>query len=74
MKRYNVTVKSGVKRAESVSKTSNDSLLIITRSRPIGGEANESVISLLAKYFNTTKSNIKIKSGFKSKNKIIEVL
>ncbi len=37
------------------------------------GKANEAVIKLLAKHFNVSKSAIKIVSGLKSKNKIVEI-
>jgi uncharacterized protein YggU (UPF0235/DUF167 family) len=37
------------------------------------GKANESVIKLLAKHFNVSKSRINIILGLKSKKKIIKI-
>ena len=38
------------------------------------GKANNAVIRLLAEHFKIPQSSIKIVSGFKSKNKIIEIM
>ena len=38
------------------------------------GKANEAVIKAVANYLGISKLRVKIKSGFKSKNKTIEVL
>ena len=40
---------------------------------PENNQANYKIIELLANYFHTAKSNLKIVSGEKSKNKIIEL-
>lgn len=37
------------------------------------GKANEAVVKLLAEHFKVPKSNVIIKSGLKSKNKIVEI-
>jgi uncharacterized protein (TIGR00251 family) len=42
----------------------------LTRS-PIDGKANEQLICLLAQHFKTVKSNIQIKKGLTSKNKLV---
>jgi uncharacterized protein YggU (UPF0235/DUF167 family) len=44
-----------------------------TTAIPEKGEANESVIEILAEHFNTAPSNIKIRSGHKSTHKLIEI-
>ena len=44
------------------------------KSKPIKGEANEEIIKKLAKHFGVSSSLIQIKSGHKSKEKIIEIL
>lgn len=41
---------------------------------PKAGRANQAVIELLAEHFEVHKSQVRILSGFKSKNKIIEVI
>ena len=40
---------------------------------PISGKANQKVIKLLADYFNTSKNNVKIKFGRKSRVKTVEI-
>lgn len=42
-------------------------------TKPIKGKANEALIKLLAKHFKTSKSQISIVKGQKSKNKLIEI-
>jgi len=46
---------------------------VYTNSPPRDNRANISVIELLSEYFDISKSNITIKRGFKSKNKIVEI-
>ena len=43
------------------------------KSKPIKGEANKEIIKKLAKHFEISTSLIQIKSGHKSKQKIIEI-
>ncbi|MBS8121694.1 DUF167 domain-containing protein [Candidatus Vampirococcus lugosii] len=50
-----------------------DYYIVYTKSKPIGGQANKSIINLISKYFDKNKSDVFIKSGFKSKEKIIEI-
>lgn len=42
-------------------------------AKPEKGKANEEIIKKLANYFKINRSQIKIISGLKSKNKIIEI-
>ena len=44
------------------------------KSKPIKGEANKKIIKKLAKYFGVSTTLVQIKSGHKSREKIIEVL
>jgi hypothetical protein len=44
------------------------------KSKPIKGEANKEIIKRLAKHFKMSTSRIQIKSGHKSKQKIIQIL
>lgn len=41
---------------------------------PEKGSANKKIIDLLAEYFDTSKSQITLKTGFSSKAKIFEIL
>lgn len=50
-----------------------DNLVIYTTKTPVDGEANAAVIELISKKFDVAKSRIKILSGKKSKNKIVEI-
>ena len=43
------------------------------KSKPIKGEANKEIIKKLAKHFGVSMSLIQIKSGHKSKQKIIQI-
>lgn len=43
------------------------------KSRPVGGAANKEIIKKLAKHFGVSSANVVIKSGHKSKEKIIEI-
>ncbi len=44
------------------------------KSKPIKGEANKEIIKKLAKHFGVSTTLVQIKSGHKSRKKIIEVL
>lgn len=43
------------------------------KSKPNKGEANKEIIKKLAKHFGVSTSLVKIKSGHKSKQKIIQI-
>ncbi|MEX2192173.1 MAG: DUF167 domain-containing protein [Nitrosarchaeum sp.] len=43
------------------------------KAKPIKGEANKEIIKKLAKHFRVSTSLIQIKSGHKSKQKIIQI-
>lgn len=47
---------------------------IWTKVAPINGEANKSVVEIVAKFFGVNKNCVQIISGLSSKNKIIEVV
>ena len=44
------------------------------KSKPVKGEANKEIIKKLAKHFGISTALVHIKSGHKSKQKIIEIL
>jgi len=46
---------------------------ISLREKAEEGRANIALIKLLAKHFNISSSNIRIKSGLTSRNKLIEI-
>ena len=57
---------------EEVSQE-GDSFIIKVKEPPKEGKANQAVIKLLAEHFGVPQSRVRILSGFRSKNKIIEV-
>ena len=50
-----------------------DSVMVKVKEPPQEGKANQAVIKLLAHHFGVPQSQIKILSGFRSRNKVIEV-
>jgi len=44
------------------------------KSRPLKGEANKEIIKKIAKHFGVSTALVQIKSGHKSREKIIEIL
>ncbi len=50
-----------------------DSFIIKVKEPPKEGKANQAVIKLLAEHFGVSQSQVRILSGFRSSNKVIEV-
>ncbi len=44
------------------------------KSKPVKGEANKEIIKKLAKHFGVSTTLVHIKSGHKSRQKIIEII
>ncbi len=59
-------------RTEEVSQE-GDSFIVKVKEPPKEGKANQAVIKLLAEHFGISQSQVRILSGFRSKNKVIEV-
>jgi len=59
-------------RIEELSQE-GDSFIIKVKEPPKEGKANQAVIKLLAEHFGVPQSQVRILSGFRSRNKIIEV-
>ena len=57
-----------------VEKVDEKTFLIWTKEPALKGRANRVVLKLLADYFNIPGSGLRIKSGLKSKQKIIEII
>lgn len=60
-------------RTEEVIQEGDD-LTVRVKEPPKEGKANEAVIKLLAEHFGVPKSQVRILSGFKSKNKVVEIV
>jgi uncharacterized protein len=58
---------------ECVVRGDNDSITARVKDPPIEGRANSALIKLLAKMCGIPKSNISIKRGQTSKNKVVEI-
>jgi hypothetical protein len=56
-----------------IEKISENSFIVWIKEPPRKGLANEAVIKVLAKYFDTNLSKIKLISGFRSREKIFEI-
>ena len=54
-------------------KINDNQIDIGIKSNQIKGEANKEIIKKIAKYFSISTGTIQIKSGHKSKEKIIEI-
>jgi uncharacterized protein (TIGR00251 family) len=49
------------------------SFIVKVKEPPREGKANQAVIKLLAEHFGVPQSQVRILSGFRSRNKVIEV-
>jgi len=68
-----VKVSTKAKKTELIPLSDNEFKAKLT-AIPEKGKANEQLIQLLSQYFNISKSNISIKSGKTSPNKLIKIL
>ena len=66
-----VKVKPNAKTAEVSHEGA--SFVVKVNEPPKEGKANQAVIKLLAEHFGVPQSQVRILSGFKSKNKVIEI-
>ena len=58
---------------QKIEEQLDGSLTVYLKSPPIDGKANEELIKLLTDKFDVPKSHIRIKSGFSSRQKLIEI-
>ncbi|TET50684.1 MAG: DUF167 domain-containing protein [Dehalococcoidia bacterium] len=59
-------------RTEELSQE-GDSFIVKVKEPPREGKANQAVIKLLAQHFGVPQSRVRIISGLRSRNKVIEV-
>ena len=57
---------------EKLSQEGN-SFIVKVKEPPKEGKANQAVIRLLVEHFGVSQSQVNILSGFRSKNKVVEV-
>ncbi len=67
-----VTVKANSKQ-QKIEESADGSLIVRLKSPPVDGKANRELIEMLAKQFKVAKSQISIKSGLSSKNKLVQI-
>ena len=60
-------------KTEALSRE-GDSFIVKVKEPPKEGKANQAVIRLLAEHFSVPQSHVRILSGFRSRNKVIEVV
>jgi len=58
---------------QKIEEENDGSLTVRLKSPPVDGKANQELIEILAKKFGVAKSQIVIKSGLFSRNKLIEI-
>ena len=70
--KINVTAKPASKKAY-IKKVGEKEYIVSVKEPPIKGLANISIIATLSDYFKVPARNIRIVSGYRSRNKIIEI-
>lgn len=60
-------------RFSKVEMGDNGVMNVFVKSSPIENKANLEIVRLLSKYYSIPKSNIFIKTGRRSKRKIVEI-
>ncbi len=71
-KRLHAQIKPNSKHREGVERL-DDTFLIYVKAPAKDGKANQRVIELLAKHFQTSKSRVKLISGHASRYKTFEI-
>ncbi|MCD6233200.1 DUF167 domain-containing protein [bacterium] len=59
---------------EGVVKKSNSSFEVRVKEKPIQGKATRRGSEILAEYFKVPRSKVRLVRGFRSKNKIFDIL
>jgi len=70
---YAVAVKPHSKKGPCVLATGDHELTVYLREKPVAGEANQALIKVLAEYFGVAKTCIRLKSGARGRQKLVEV-
>jgi uncharacterized protein (TIGR00251 family) len=58
---------------QKITEYEDGSLIVHLKSPPVDGKANEELIKLLAEKFDVPKSDIRIKSGLSSRQKLVKI-
>ncbi len=68
-----VKVKPGAKE-EKIEKINESHFSVWVKEPPAQGRANVAIMRVLADYFSVAQSQVKLVSGFSSKQKVFEIL
>lgn len=58
---------------EKVEKLEDGSLVVSVKEPPVKGMANRAIVSALARHFGVSQSQVKLISGYSSRQKVFEV-
>ncbi len=59
---------------EKIEKIDSTNFRVAVKAPPVLGRANTAITKALAIYFNVPQTNVRIVSGYTSRQKIIEIL
>ena len=69
-----ITVKTNQKESKLWQNPQNPLAYFASlKSLPLENKANNELISLVAKYFKVTKAQVSVKTGLKSKQKVLKI-
>jgi len=68
-----VKVKPGAPRNGFLGLGDDGTLLVAISARPVNGEANQALVRFLARAFGLSPGEIRIKSGARSRTKVVEI-
>ncbi|TBR10924.1 MAG: DUF167 domain-containing protein [Candidatus Nitrosotenuis sp.] len=55
-------------------EVSGNEITIGVKAKPVDGQANKEIVKKLAKHFGVSSANVAIRSGHKSRDKIVEIV
>ncbi|TBR24064.1 MAG: DUF167 domain-containing protein [Candidatus Nitrosotenuis sp.] len=58
---------------DSIEVKGNE-ITIGVKAKPVDGQANKEIIKKLAKHFGVSSANVAIRSGYRSRDKIVEIV
>ena len=59
---------------QEIIKKENNKFEIWIKEKPIQGQANQAITTILSDYFKISRENIKLIKGFKQRNKVFEII
>jgi len=66
-------VQDNPERSRRVEKIGGTHFVVWVKEPPIKGKANKAIAKKLAEYFKVSQSQIVLRAGFSSKNKVFEI-